>query len=71
MDCEQLRGVRAPLKQSYRNDPASALVTLRAEGELDGEQIACRVSTGLHQPLAAPVTKWKVVPPSISIGSRA
>ena len=31
MDRDQLRALQAPLKQRYREDPASALVTLRAE----------------------------------------
>src|SRR5258708_33146074 len=35
MDREQLRAVQAPLKERYRDDPAAALVTLRAEGTLD------------------------------------
>jgi uncharacterized OsmC-like protein len=43
---DTLRAAQAPLKQRYRDDPDSALVTLRAEGELDGDQIACSVSTG-------------------------
>jgi uncharacterized OsmC-like protein len=46
MDREELRAIQAPLKERYREDPQSALITLRAEGELDGGQIACSVSTG-------------------------
>jgi uncharacterized OsmC-like protein len=45
MDRDQLRAVQAPLKQRYREDPESALITLRAEGSLE-EQIACSISTG-------------------------
>ena len=45
MDRDQLRAVQAPLKQRYREDPESALVTLRAEGSLE-ERVACSVSTG-------------------------
>ena len=50
-----LKEIQAPLKERYRSDPASAVVTLRADGELDGSGIACRVRTatalaeaGLH-----------------------
>src|SRR5581483_4096946 len=35
-----------PLKDRYREEPAAALITLRAQGELDEEQIACKVETG-------------------------
>ncbi len=51
----ELREKQAPLKQRYRDDPAAALVTLTADGELDGTGVACRVRTataiaeaGLH-----------------------
>ena len=50
-----LRAKQTPLKQRYREDPTAALVTLTAEGELDGTGVACRVRTaktlaeaGLH-----------------------
>jgi len=46
MDRAELQAVQAPLKERYREEPASALVTLRADGQLDGEQIACSVATG-------------------------
>jgi uncharacterized OsmC-like protein len=45
MDTDALRAMQAPLKQRYRDDPAAAVVTLRAAGAL-GEGIACRVETG-------------------------
>src|ERR1700733_14485760 len=45
MDREQLRAVQAPLKERYREDPDTALVTLRATGTL-GEGITCSVATG-------------------------
>jgi hypothetical protein len=54
MDRDELRAIQAPLKERYRSDPASALVTLRAEGAL-GENVTCSVATnralieaGLH-----------------------
>jgi uncharacterized OsmC-like protein len=46
VDAQQLRAVQAPLKASYRADPASAMITLRAEGELGAENVTCSVETG-------------------------
>jgi uncharacterized OsmC-like protein len=45
MESEQLKNLQAPLKDKYRSDPASATITLRAEGKI-GEGISCRVATG-------------------------
>ena len=41
-----LQEVQAPLTARYRENPASALVTLRAEGTLGEEEISCAVATG-------------------------
>ncbi|HKC77926.1 MAG TPA: OsmC family protein [Gaiellaceae bacterium] len=46
MDKAELQAVQAPLKEHYREDASAALVTLRADGKLDSEQIACSVRTG-------------------------
>src|SRR6266849_2729072 len=46
MEREQLQTIQAPLKERYREDPESAVVTLRAEGDLDTIQVACSVQTG-------------------------
>ena len=46
MDAETLRGLQAPLKQQYRDEPGSAVVTLTAEGDIDDAGIACKVATG-------------------------
>jgi len=46
LDGNGLRALQAPLKQLYQQNPESAVVTLHAEGSLDGEGIACRVDTG-------------------------
>jgi uncharacterized OsmC-like protein len=46
MDRAELQAVQKPLKERYREEPAAALVTLRREGKLDEEQIACSVETG-------------------------
>lgn len=45
MDGDELRALQAPLKERYREDPASALVTLTADGSLS-EGITCSVQTG-------------------------
>jgi uncharacterized OsmC-like protein len=45
MDGDQLRTVQAPLKERYRSEPAAALVTLSADGDL-GEGVSCSVTTG-------------------------
>jgi uncharacterized OsmC-like protein len=42
---DDLRAIQEPLKQRYRDEPASALVTLEANGSLD-DGVACTVSTG-------------------------
>lgn len=45
MDATELRKLQSPLKQTYRDDPDSAVVTLRARGAL-GSDISCKVETG-------------------------
>ena len=46
MDAATLREMQRPLKQQYREEPSSALVTLRAEGSLVDAEVACSVATG-------------------------
>ncbi len=46
MDRTRLRAVQQPLKDTYRRDPAGAVVTLRARGRLGDEGISCSVETG-------------------------
>ena len=46
MNAEQLRAVQAPLKARYREEPAAALVTLKAKGTLGSEGVTCKVGTG-------------------------
>ena len=63
MDSARLRELQAPLKAKYREDVGAALVTLRAEGSLDAEGIACRVDTEvLNTEHAAVVSKWHFAP---------
>jgi uncharacterized OsmC-like protein len=45
MDADTLRALQAPLKDRYREQPDSALITLRAQGRL-GEGMTCSVETG-------------------------
>ncbi|MDT4961774.1 MAG: hypothetical protein QOF87_1421 [Pseudonocardiales bacterium] len=45
MTATELRAVQAPLKQRYRDDPTTALITLRADGEL-ASGVSCSVQTG-------------------------
>jgi uncharacterized OsmC-like protein len=46
MQSDQLRARQAPLKERYRSEPATALITLRAEGSIGGPGISCRIETG-------------------------
>jgi len=55
MDAEQLKALQAPIKQRYRDDPTSAIVTVRSAGTLEPQSITCTVATsrgnvaaGLH-----------------------
>jgi uncharacterized OsmC-like protein len=55
MNGDDLRALQAPLKEKYKSDAATAVVTLKAHGDLSGEGLACKVSTsralieaGLH-----------------------
>jgi uncharacterized OsmC-like protein len=43
---DELRALQAPLKDTYRDTPQEAMITLSAQGTLDGEGIACSVNTG-------------------------
>jgi uncharacterized OsmC-like protein len=46
MDAAELKSVQGPLKQAYRDDAQSAVITLRAKGSIDDQAIACKVETG-------------------------
>src|SRR5438067_13714334 len=45
MDSAALKALQQPLKEQYRAEPESAVVTLHAEGRL-GEGVTCSVETG-------------------------
>lgn len=46
MNADELRALQAPLKSRYREDPAAARITLRAQGRLGDQSVACKVETG-------------------------
>ncbi len=46
MDAAALRAMQAPIKERYKSDADSALITLKAKGTLDDTNIACKVETG-------------------------
>ncbi len=46
MDANELRAMQAPIKERYKSDAGAALVTLKAKGALDDQNIACKVETG-------------------------
>jgi uncharacterized OsmC-like protein len=45
MNPQELRAIQAPIKERYKDTPAAAMITLKAEGRL-GEGITCKVQTG-------------------------
>jgi uncharacterized OsmC-like protein len=45
MNSTELKNLQAPLKDKYREEPGSALITLKAHGNI-GEGISCNIETG-------------------------
>lgn len=45
MDANELKSLQAPLKQQYKDNPNSAVITLKAKGRI-GEGVTCKVDTG-------------------------
>src|SRR6187431_292395 len=45
MNAEELKNIQAPLKEKYRQQPETAIITLKASGKI-GEGISCKVETG-------------------------
>lgn len=43
---QALRAKQAPIKDGYREDPSSAVITLKSSGSLDDSSITCKLSTG-------------------------
>ena len=46
MNADELRSLQAPLKDSYKTAPDVAKITLKSKGELDSDDVVCRVETG-------------------------
>ena len=46
MKGDELRALQAPLKQRYRDTPESAVITLKAKGEIGDQTLTCKVETG-------------------------
>lgn len=46
MDAAALRALQAPIKDKYKTAPDAAVITLKAQGEIDEAKIACKVETG-------------------------
>lgn len=45
MDATALKALQAPLKDKYRENPQSAVITLKADGRI-GEGVTCSLQTG-------------------------
>lgn len=45
INATELRELQSPIKEKYKEQPASALITLKAAGKV-GEGISCKVDTG-------------------------
>lgn len=45
MDAEELKNIQTPIKEKYREQPDSAIITLKAQGKI-GDGISCKVETG-------------------------
>ena len=55
MNADELKALQAPLKERYRSEPETAVVTMSATGTLDSDAVICHVKThtgsanaGLH-----------------------
>src|ERR1700743_956189 len=46
MDAAELRATQAPIKEKYKSDPSAAVITLKAKGSIENENIACKIETG-------------------------
>lgn len=45
MNAQELKDLQAPLKEKYREHPNTAVITLKAQGNV-GEGVSCKVDTG-------------------------
>jgi uncharacterized OsmC-like protein len=51
MNADELRALQAPIKARFREDPAAAMFTVRAEGRL-GEGVSCKIGTAKGEVIA-------------------
>ncbi len=47
MTADELRALQAPVKARYKEDPSSALLTLKSRGTLKGDKLICSVESDL------------------------
>lgn len=52
MDAAELRALQAPIKERYKAEPAAAFITLKANGSIDSDGIACKLETGRAMAMA-------------------
>jgi uncharacterized OsmC-like protein len=52
MNINELRALQAPLKELYKQNPESAVISTRAEGIIEGEDIVCRIPTSIGTTVA-------------------
>lgn len=52
MDADQLRALQAPLKQRYRDEPATARIPARAEARLSPDDVSCVVPSWHRETVA-------------------
>jgi len=64
MNIDELRALQAPLKERYKQNPESAVISTRAEGIIEGEDVVCRIPAyvgttvaGLHPATGGDGTK--------------
>lgn len=52
MDAAALRALQAPIKDRYKADASAAFITLKANGSIDADGIACKLETGRAMAMA-------------------
>jgi len=45
MNSNELKNIQSPLKEKYKSDPESAVILLKADGDI-GEGVSCKIETG-------------------------
>ena len=70
MDVAALRAVQAPPKERYRDDPDAALITLRADGDVDGGAVATSLGIDVRAGRVSAEGDLDFAAPSASTGTR-